>query len=109
MPQRVRYAFRMQLRPDTADEYVRLHEQVDPAVLDALRRGGVHNYSIFLDGQDLFSYLEIDDLEGFAAAMRENDPDRPWARAVTSLFAVKEDDPDVGMPPRLREVFRFDG
>ena len=108
MPERARYAFRMKLKPGMAEDYIRLHRKVDPAVLDGIRNAGIHNYSIFLDGDDLFTFLEVDDLARFAEVMRQNDPDRPWARAVTALFAQKETDPETGMPPRLAEVFRFD-
>lgn len=108
MAERVRYAFRMRLKPGTGGDYARLHEAVDPAVLDEIERAGAHNYSIFIDGEDLFSYLEIDDLERFAEVMRQTDPGRLWARAVAMLFADKGNDPNVGLPPRLREVFRFD-
>jgi L-rhamnose mutarotase len=98
----------MKLRPRMGDEYVRLHEDVDPDVLDGVRRAGIHNYSIFIDGDDLFSYFEVDDLTCLGDVMRAGDPSRPWARAVTALFAEKGNDPATGMPPRLREVFRFD-
>ena len=109
MAERTRYAFRMKLKPGTGEEYARLHEAVDPVVIDEIRRAGIHNYSIFLDGTDLFSYLEVDDLEQCAAVLLKGDPNRPWARLVTALFAEKRTDPAVGLPPRLTEVFRFDG
>jgi len=108
MAERIRYAFRMRLRRGTAEEYVRLHHDVDSVVIDDIRRAGIHNYSIFLDGDDLFSYFEVDDLERLREVMLEGDPERPWARAVTALFAEKLTDPATGMPPRIREVFRFD-
>jgi L-rhamnose mutarotase len=108
MGDRVRYAFRMRLLPGAGEQYSRLHEAVDPAVLDEIRAAGIHNYSIFLDGEDLFSYLEIDDMVRFAEVMRGTDGTRPWAQAVTRLFAQKDVDPATGMPPRLTEVFRFD-
>ena len=108
MSDRLRYAFRMKLKPGAAQAYRALHEAVDPAVIDEIRRAGIHNYTIFLDRDDLFSYLEIDDFDQFARVMKQTDPTRPWARTVTELFAAKEVDPAVGMPPRLEEVFRFD-
>ena len=77
-------------------------------MLDGIRRAGIHNYSIFIDGDDLFSYFEVDDLARLGEVVREGDPDGPWARAVTALFAEKGNDPATGMPPRLHEVFRFD-
>jgi L-rhamnose mutarotase len=109
MADRVRYGFRMKLRQGTGEEYARLHRAVDPVVIDEIRRAGIHNYSIFLDGTDLFGYLEIDDLERCRQVMSQSDPSRPWARLVTALFAEKRVDEAVGMPPRLIEVFRFDG
>jgi L-rhamnose mutarotase len=108
MAQPARYAFRMKLKPGASEEYVRLHEDVDPVVIEQIRRAGISNYSIFLDGEDLFSYFEVDDLERLGEVMSEADPGRPWAKAVTALFAEKLTDAATGMPPRLREVFRFD-
>ena len=108
MADRLRYAFRMRLKPGAGDEYRRLHEAVDPTVLHEIRAAGIHNYSIFIDGTDLFCYLEIDDLEPFAEVMRRTDGSRVWAQAVTRLFAQKDVDPATGMPPRMPEVFRFD-
>ena len=108
MSDRVRYAFRMRLNPGTADAYRQFHVAVDPIVIDEIRRAGIRNYSIFLDGDDLFGYFEVGDLEVLARVMKASDPTRPWARAVIELFASKENDPATGMPPRLQEVFRYD-
>jgi L-rhamnose mutarotase len=104
----IRYAFRIRLKPGTGEEYARLHDDVDQEVLEGIRRAGVHNYSIFLDAEDVFGYMEIEDLDRFAAEMRHSDPSRPWARAVINLFAQRDIDESVGFPRRLREVFRFD-
>ena len=109
MSGRTRYALRMRLKPGTGDAYRQLHQTVDPVVIDEIRRAGIHDYSIFLDGDDLFSYFEVDDLDVLASVMKQSDPTRPWARAVIELFASKANDPATGMPPRLEEVFRFDG
>jgi L-rhamnose mutarotase len=98
----------MRLKPGAGAEYARLHEVLPVAMLEQLRRAGVRNYTIFVDGEDLFAYLEAGDLERFRSVMREGAPEDDWVGAVRDLFASQTVDPDFGLPPRLREVFRFD-
>lgn len=54
-----RVGFLLKVKPDKLEEYKKHHEHVWPEMLDALRRTGWHNYSLFLreDGL-LFGYLE---------------------------------------------------
>ena len=58
----------MRLLPGAEAEYRQRHANVWPEMLAELRAAGAANYSIFLDGDDLFGYLEVDDLERFRAA-----------------------------------------
>jgi len=54
-----RVAFLLQVRPDKLDEYKQHHAHVWPEMLDALRRTGWHNYSLFLRGDGLLlGYFE---------------------------------------------------
>ena len=54
-----RFGFTLKVRPELADEYRRHHAAVWPEMLDALRRAGWHNYSLFLrDDGTLFGYVE---------------------------------------------------
>jgi L-rhamnose mutarotase len=98
----------MRLKPGAGAEYARLHEDLPDAMLEQLERAGVRNYTIFLDGEDLFAYLEAGNLERFRSVMREGAPQDDWVGAVRDLFAAQAVDPDFGLPPRLHEVFRFD-
>ena len=43
-----RIAFLLKVKEDKIDEYVKHHETVWPEMLDALRRTGWHNYSLFM-------------------------------------------------------------
>jgi L-rhamnose mutarotase len=60
-----RIGFAMQLLPGAEAEYRRRHAAVWPEMLAELRAAGARNYSIFLRGDDLFGYLEVDDLRRF--------------------------------------------
>ena len=57
-----RVAFLLKVKPDMLAEYKRHHEHVWPKKLEALRRGGWHNYSLFMrDDGLLFGYFETPD------------------------------------------------
>src|SRR3990172_8796284 len=60
------------LRPEALEEDKRYHAAVWPEILDAIRKAGIRNYSIFLFDGKLFAYFEYtgpdDELE---ARMRE--------------------------------------
>ena len=103
MPQRA--AFVLRVRPDRIDEYVAAHADVWPEMLDAIRRAGIRNYTIFRDGNRMFGYFEADDLDAAGRYMAEQDVSRRWQDAMAEL--LEERVPDAGPPP-LAEVFRLD-
>ncbi|MGH9104569.1 MAG: L-rhamnose mutarotase [Acidimicrobiales bacterium] len=70
----------IRLRPERQAEYRRLHTEVWPGVLDALRAAHMTNYSIFLRDGLLFSYLEYtgDDYDSDIAAIAADPVTREW-------------------------------
>lgn len=70
------------LRPEKEAEYRRLHAEVWPDVLAALRRAHVTNYSIFLRDGLLFGYLEYtgDDYDADMASIADDEATRRWWR-----------------------------
>ncbi len=63
-----RVAFLLKVKADKTAEYKQRHEHVWPEMLDALRRNGWHNYSLFMrDDGLLFGYFEAPD--GFQRAL----------------------------------------
>jgi L-rhamnose mutarotase len=68
-----RHFFKLQCKPGTEIEYVERHKHVFPDLIEAFRRVGIQSYSIFMQYNRLYAYMEVDDYE---AAMRElaNDP-----------------------------------
>jgi L-rhamnose mutarotase len=55
------YAFRMKLKPGMQEEYKRRHDEIWPELTQLLREAGIHDYSIFLDEEDmhLFAVLKL--------------------------------------------------
>jgi L-rhamnose mutarotase len=57
-PRGTRYASVIKLRPEHADEYLRLHRDVWPDVLAMITACNIRNYSIYKYGDLLFGYYE---------------------------------------------------
>jgi L-rhamnose mutarotase len=63
-----RVGFLLKVKADKIEEYKKHHENVWPEMLDALRRTGWHNYSLFMrDDGLLFGYFEAE--ESFAKSL----------------------------------------
>ena len=92
------------------DEYKKHHESVWPEMLDALKKHGWDNYSIFLkqDGT-LFGYFEAKEsfsksLEGMAG----EEINKKWQKFMKPYFDnIDENNPDEAML-ELEEVFHTD-
>jgi L-rhamnose mutarotase len=104
-----RVCFLLKVRADRLDEYKRSHEHVWPEMLDALRRTGWRNYSLFLrDDGLLIGYLECDDFQKCLDGMAREPINEKWQREMSPLFEKLEGQrPDQAMFT-LPEVFHLD-
>jgi len=78
-----RVAFRLWVQEGQLDEYVRLHAEVWPDLLADMTDAGIHNYSIWADGLELFGSYECDDPEAAA--------NRLFHAAIKLLMAARSD------------------
>jgi len=102
-----RVGFRLQIRTEMMDEYIRRHAQVWPDMLQALRETGWSNYSIFLDRADgtLFGYFETPDLAAAKAGMASREVNERWQADMAPFFiALDGKRPDEGFL-MLEQVF----
>ena len=105
-----RIGFVFKIRQDKLAEYKERHKNVWPEMLDALRRTGWHNYSLFMrDDGTVFGYLETP--EGFQAArdgMSHEEINKKWqehmAPYVDSPSKAHADESML----ELEEVFHLD-
>jgi len=102
-----RVGFTMRLLPGQEAEYRRRHAAVWPEMLAALRAAGARNYSIFLNGDDLFAYLEVDDFDAFRASMAATEVNDRW-QAEMALLIDPLTDPATGFHRRLEEIFHLE-
>lgn len=103
-----RVCFLLQVRPDRLEEYRARHRAVWPEMLDALRRAGWRNYSLFArDDGLLVGYLEAEDFAAAQAAMEDTEVNARWQAEMAEFFELPADDrPDTGLQ-RLDEVFHL--
>jgi L-rhamnose mutarotase len=98
------------LAAEGAEEYVRLHADVWPEVLDALRRAHVTNYSIFRRGDLLFSYMEYrgSDLASDMAGMAADPATKRWWEVVMPLQRTMRASTEDDWWAPMEEVFHLD-
>ena len=102
-----RVGFTMRLLPGQEAEYRHRHADVWPEMLVALRAAGARDYSIFINGSELFAYLEVEDFAAFRAYMAAAPVNDRWQAEMASLIDPLTD-PETGFHRRLEEIFHLD-
>jgi L-rhamnose mutarotase len=103
-----RIGFAMKLLPGAEAEYRRRHAAVWPEMLAELKTAGARNYSIFLRGDDLFGYLEVDDLRKFQQYLADSEVNARWQAEMGAGLIDPLTDPATGFHRRLDEVFHLE-
>ena len=105
-----RVGFLLKVREDKIDEYVAHHKYVWPDMLDALRRTGWRNYSLFLrDDGMLFGYFEAEqDFETSLAGMAKEEVNTKWQKFMAPYFENLGDAHADESMLELHEVFHLD-
>ena len=99
-----RVAWRARIRPGTEAEYIRRHDEIWPEMTALLNAAGIHNYTVWMSGQDLFGYYECADAK-LAAQVQAASPvvDR-WNEYMKDILMM-DFDPETGVTPPLQQVF----
>ena len=105
-----RIGFVIKVKPERIEEYKVHHKQVWPDMLEALRRTGWHNYSLFMreDGL-LFGYFETpESLQTAQAGMALEEVNHRWQEFMAPYFeglgGAHADESFI----ELEEVFHLD-
>jgi L-rhamnose mutarotase len=104
MPERV--AFRMNLNSGQAAEYKRRHDNLWPEMIEALRKAGVSDYSIWLDPETyhLFATLVRTDSHTMDK-LPATDANKRWWAFMTDVMAYDGERPVV---VDLQPMFHLD-
>lgn len=102
---RNKYAWTWNIKEECLDEYVQMHLDPPPEILEEHSKAGIKNYSIFKNGNQFFYCFECDDIEATFSYLAQSEACKKW-NAITSnmvegSFDFNEEDPIKLM----REVF----
>lgn len=103
----MRIAFKMKLKPGYADEYVKRHDKIWPALKKLLKDQGIYDYSIYLDEETNILFAVQKSLEsGSSQELANHEIVQQWWKFMEDIMETNPDHSPVAIP--LREVFRMD-
>ena len=92
-----KYAWRGKIVPGMQEEYKK----------EVLANAGIVNYSIWMQGEELFGYYECEKGVDYAAKVQaESDVVKKWDEYMKDIL-IMEKDPVTGAQPLLTQVFSF--
>lgn len=105
-----RYGQTIRLRPEGADEYIKLHAAVWPGVLDKIKECNISNYSIFVKDFIMFAYFEYngDDFEGDMKKMAAHEETQKWWSVVKPLMNPYDSRAEGEFWATMEEIFHVD-
>ena len=73
-----KYAWTWTIKPEYVEEYVKMHKNPWPEIMEAHRKGGFKNYSIFRNGRQFFYVFECDDVDFARQYAAADEACRKW-------------------------------
>ena len=78
-----RYAWKAAIKSGKRAEYIRRHDELWPEMKSVLKEAGIVNYSIWLDGEEVFGYYECEKGSAYAARI-------PRRRALERVYEGRD-------------------
>ena len=103
-----RLATFMAVKEGKEEEYREAHRNVWSEILECIKRVGINNYSIFMRGSHLYSYLEVKDLARAMAELVADPINQKWQETMAPLMDVGAGVKD-GSTLYLEQVFHAKG
>lgn len=102
-----KYAWAAKIKPGKKDEYILRHNNIWPELVEVLKEAGISNYSIWIDGDNLFGYYECEKGVEYAAKTQAESPivDK-WNEYMKDVMEMVMD-PVTGAQPKLGQVFEL--
>ena len=102
-----KYAWRGKIVPGMQEGGKRRHDDVWPGMKEVLADAGIVNYSIWMQGEELFGYYECGKGVEYAAKVQaESNVVKKWDEYMKDIL-IMEKDPVTGAQPLLTQVFNF--
>lgn len=99
-----RFMWKARILPGMLEEYIKRHDAIWPEMTQLLNEAGIHNYTIWNTGDELFGYYECDSVVYAAKVQRESEVVVRWNAYMKDVM-VMATDPLTGDPVKLTQVF----
>ncbi len=100
-----RFTWKARLKDGMKQEYIRRHDEIWPEMTELLNNAGIHNYSIWCVGDELFGYYEAEKGIDFATkAQAGSEVVDKWNVHMKDVMTM-EIDPSTGTAYLLEQVF----
>ena len=99
-----KYAWRGKIVPGMQEEYKKRHDNIWPEMKEVLANAGIVNYSIWMQGEELFGYYECDSVQTAAQVQARSAVVDRWNEYMKDVMQM-DMDPVTGAQPLMRQVF----
>ncbi len=100
-----KFAWTWTIKEEFLDEYVKMHLDPWPEVLEEHSKAGIRNYSIFQNGSQFFYCFECDDLDAAFSYIAKSEPCNRWNAITSKMVKGSFDFNDAEPIKPMREVF----
>jgi L-rhamnose mutarotase len=96
--------------PEYKEEYVEAHEDVPEGVTDAMERGTVTEFDLYVRDDIAVCILEVEDLDTYLEAVTDDEAVEEWERHVAAFKreGVDVDAPEDEQIPFMERIWRFE-
>ena len=99
-----RFAWKARVLTGQLKEYIRRHDEIWPEMTAVLNEAGIHNYTIWSVGSELFGYYECESIEYASKVQAESEVVARWNEYMKDVM-IMEFDPITGTSVQLQQVF----
>ena len=103
----VRHAWKAIVRDGMIGEYKRRHDEIWPEMKAMFEEAGMHNYSIWNVGNELFGYYECDEGERAPLSQAAAEASARWNEYMKDCMYV-ELESTTGRPLPVKQVFLYE-
>ena len=99
-----RYVWKGKIRKGKLEEYIRRHDEIWPEMTEMLNQAGIHNYTIWNEGDELFGYYECNDIAYALDFQAKSKVVDRWNEYMKDVMEVRND-PKAGTGAQFQQVF----
>jgi L-rhamnose mutarotase len=103
----VRVALHTRLKPGAEEAYERAHREVPPELVEAIRAAGVHEWTIWRRGLELFHVVDCEDYARLLRELEDLPANVAWQARMAELLDVVHDYSAAGAEAGLPVVWRL--